>query len=206
MPDSRGHSGRDGARTRRSRAPVVGLRARDAVNPRSGSDWNECLRKSYQSRGRPTVRKVGGNYAVDDSELLKNGREGRSLQKLPRQPESDSKADSNGGRTRGTPPAVCRALGTEIVAQRTALGMTAKQVYVRAELPASYYYGIEGGSRQPSISVFLSVCEALAVRPREFWNRVLDRMYYPDCTRSPEFVRAALTPERANPTVPIGLR
>lgn len=36
-------------------------------------------------------------------------------------------------------PIVCKALGGEIVAQREALGMTAKQVYVRADLPASLY-------------------------------------------------------------------
>jgi hypothetical protein len=40
-------------------------------------------------------------------------------------------------------------------------------------LPASQYYGIEGGSRPMSIAVFLSVSEALSIHPKELFNRAL---------------------------------
>lgn len=97
-------------------------------------------------------------------------------------------------------PIVSKALGAAIVAQREAVGMTAKQAYVRAELPAAHYYGIEGGSRQPSLSVFLSVCEALAIHPKELFNRVLEGMHYPDATRAPE-IQVKLAPQQAPPRV-----
>ena len=91
--------------------------------------------------------------------------------------------DENGyllfARPRINTPVVSAALGAALAAQRNSVELTQKAAAKRAAISEGYLRAMERGSRQPSISVLLSLCEAIGVDPRELFNRALDKMEYP---------------------------
>jgi transcriptional regulator with XRE-family HTH domain len=76
-------------------------------------------------------------------------------------------------------PVVSAALGAVLAAQRNSVELTLEAAAQRASISHGYLRAMERGSRQPSISVLLSLCEAIGVDPRELFNRALDKMSYP---------------------------
>ncbi len=76
-------------------------------------------------------------------------------------------------------PVVSAALGAALAAQRNSVELTLEAAAQRASISHGYLRAMERGSRQPSISVLLSLCEAIGIDPRELFNRALDKMSYP---------------------------
>ena len=76
-------------------------------------------------------------------------------------------------------PAVSAALGTVLAAQRNSVELTQKAAAQRAAISHGYLRAMERGSRQPSISVLLSLCEAIGIDPRELFDQALAKMGYP---------------------------
>jgi len=82
-------------------------------------------------------------------------------------------------RSNSNAAAVSAALGVVLAAQRESVELTQGAVAQRASISAGYLRAIEKGCSQPNMSVFLSICEAIGIDPRELFNRTLDRMGYP---------------------------
>jgi DNA-binding XRE family transcriptional regulator len=91
--------------------------------------------------------------------------------------------DENGyllfARPRINTPVVSAALGAALAAQRNSVELTQEAAAQRASISHGYLRAMERGSRQPSISVLLSLSEAIGIDPRELFNRALDEMGYP---------------------------
>ena len=82
-------------------------------------------------------------------------------------------------RTHINTPVVSAALGAVIAAQRKSVELTPKAAAQKASISREYLRAVERGSSQPTISMLLSLCEAIGVDPRELFNRALDKMGYP---------------------------
>jgi DNA-binding XRE family transcriptional regulator len=76
-------------------------------------------------------------------------------------------------------PVVSAALGAALAAQRNSVDLTQKAAAERAAISEGYLRALERGSSQPTISVLLSLCEAIGIDPRELFNQALDKMGYP---------------------------
>ena len=76
-------------------------------------------------------------------------------------------------------PAVSVALGAVLAAQRKSVELTQKAAAQRAAISHGYFRAMERGTRQPSISVLLSLCEAVGIDPRELFGQALAKMGYP---------------------------
>ena len=76
-------------------------------------------------------------------------------------------------------PVVCAALGAALAAQRQSVELSQRAVAERASMSTARLRAIEKGRSQPTMSVFLSLCEAMGVDPRELFNRALLIMGYP---------------------------
>lgn len=76
-------------------------------------------------------------------------------------------------------PAVSRATGAVIAAQRESVNLTPDAAAHRADISTPRLRAIEKGAQQPTISTFLTLCEAIGVDPRELFSRLLEQMHYP---------------------------
>jgi DNA-binding XRE family transcriptional regulator len=76
-------------------------------------------------------------------------------------------------------PVVSPIVGAALAAQRECVDLTQQTVARRASISIGYLRAIEKGARQPTISVFLSICEAIGIDPRKLFNCALERMGYP---------------------------
>src|ERR1700733_9812978 len=74
---------------------------------------------------------------------------------------------------------VSAAFGAVLAAQRESIDLTQTAVAERALISVGHLRAIERGRSQPSISVFLSICEVIGTDPRELFNRTLERLGYP---------------------------
>ena len=82
-------------------------------------------------------------------------------------------------RTHINTPVVSAALGAVIAAQRKSVELTPKAAAQRASISREYLRAVERGSSQPTVSMLLSLCEAIGIDPRELFTRALDKMGYP---------------------------
>jgi DNA-binding XRE family transcriptional regulator len=76
-------------------------------------------------------------------------------------------------------PVVSSTLGAFLAAQRQSVQLTQQFVAQKASISAGQLRAIEKGVLQPTISTFLSICEAIGIDPRDLFNRALERMGYP---------------------------
>ncbi len=56
---------------------------------------------------------------------------------------------------------------------RLAAGLTQEELAAKANLSREYVNYLERGRRQPTVEVFIRVCQALAVDPPEMLERIL---------------------------------
>jgi DNA-binding XRE family transcriptional regulator len=95
----------------------------------------------------------------------------------------EKRADEDGyllfARPQFNTPVVSAALGAVLAAQRKSVDLPPKAVAQRASISCEYVRAVERGASQPSISVLLSLCEAIGIDPRELFNRALEKMGYP---------------------------
>jgi DNA-binding XRE family transcriptional regulator len=76
-------------------------------------------------------------------------------------------------------PVVSSTLDAFLAAQRQSVELTQPFVAQKASISTAHLRAIEKGARQPTISTFLSICEAIEIDPRDLFNRALERMGYP---------------------------
>jgi DNA-binding XRE family transcriptional regulator len=98
----------------------------------------------------------------------------------------EKRADEDGyllfARPHVNTPVVSAALGAVLAAQRQSVELTPKEAAQRAAISRGYLRAVERGSSQPTISVLLSLCEAIGVDPRELFNRYSTRWAIPLAT------------------------
>lgn len=95
----------------------------------------------------------------------------------------EKRADEDGyllfARPHFNTPVVSAALGAVLAAQRNSVELSQKTAAQRASISRGYLRALERGSSQPTIGMFLSLCEAIGIDPRELFTRALDKMGYP---------------------------
>lgn len=66
-------------------------------------------------------------------------------------------------------------LADELRKAREAAGLTQEQLAAKARLSREYINYLERGKREPTLPMFVRVCDALDVHPPEMLERVLKR-------------------------------
>ncbi len=70
-------------------------------------------------------------------------------------------------------------MGAVIAAQLASVNVPQSAVARKSFITTARLSAIETGRSQPTISVLLSICEAIGIDPRELFNRALEKMRYP---------------------------
>lgn len=84
-----------------------------------------------------------------------------------------------------------KALGKRLNQVRKERGMTGERLAERCSINATYLRQIEGGTKVPSLPIFISICDALKVSPNYLLQDILAENEYSDLTELVELLNSA---------------
>lgn len=84
-----------------------------------------------------------------------------------------------------------KALGKRLNQVRKERGMTGERLAEQCSINATYLRQIEGGTKVPSLPIFISICDALQVSPNYLLQDILAENEYSDLTELVELLNSA---------------